>query len=173
MSPWAGREIEEVAMRRIALVIVSVVILALSTGACVYQGGQPDTAQDERAIRALVQQEVDAANAGDAATLIALWTEDGIRMPPNGPPVAGKEALAAMYNAIFEAVTMDYAVVLEEVVVAGDWGFGRGTYTVTAVPKAGGEPTEDNGKFIDIYRRLPDGTWKYARHIWNSSQPLP
>jgi uncharacterized protein (TIGR02246 family) len=157
-------------MRTRELMLVVLALLTLASGAC---APSVNTQADERAIRALVDQEVAAANKGDVDVLLGLWTEDAVRMQPNGPAVVGKEALEAQYRSIFEYVTIEYAVILEEVVAAGEWGFGRGTYTVTATPRAGGEPSEDHGKFIDIYRRLPDGTWKYARHIWNSDQPLP
>ncbi len=157
-------------MRTKGFMVVVLALLTLISSVC---APRPNTEADERAVRALVEQEVAAANKGDVDVLVSLWTEDAVRMQPNGPAVIGKEALEAQYRSIFEYVTLEYAVVLEEVVVAGEWGFGRGTYTVTATPRAGGEPSEDRGKFIDIYRRLPDGTWKYARHIWNSDQPLP
>ena len=157
-------------MRTRGLTLVVLASLALGSSAC---ATGTDTAAEERTIRTMVEQEVAAANKGDVSVLLSVWTDDGVRMQPNGPPVVGKKALEAQYRGIFEHVTIDYAAVLEEVVVAGEWGFGRGTYTVTAIPKAGGEATKDAGKFIDIYRRLPDGTWKFARHIWNSSQPAP
>lgn len=157
-------------MRTRCLTLVVLALLTLGSSAC---STGTYTAAQEKAIRTLVEQEVAAANKGDVSALLSVWTEDGVRMQPNGPPVIGKKALEEQYRAIFGYVTIDYAVVLEEVIVAGEWGFGRGTYTVTAIPKAGGEQTKDAGKFIDVYRQLPDGTWKFARHIWNSSQPPP
>jgi len=32
---------------------------------------------------------------------------------------------------------------------------------------------KDNGKYITIYQHQSDGSWKIARDIWNSDQPLP
>ena len=62
---------------------------------------------------------------------------------------------------------------LEEVEVAGDWGFIRGTSPVTLTPQAGGEPLQDEGKYLSIRKRQPDGSWKIFWAIWNSNNPLP
>lgn len=41
---------------------------------------------------------------------------------------------------------------------------------VTATPKVGGEPIEDEGKSVFIVRRQTDGSWKIARLIANSDR---
>ena len=43
----------------------------------------------------------------------------------------------------------------------------------TLTPKAGGEPTEDSGKWLGILKRQPNGSWKVHRDIWNSDKPFP
>lgn len=42
---------------------------------------------------------------------------------------------------------------------------------MTAMPRAGGEPIEDERKSVFIVKRQPDGSWKIARLIANSDQP--
>jgi ketosteroid isomerase-like protein len=37
----------------------------------------------------------------------------------------------------------------------------------------GGEPQKDSGKFIEVWRRQGDGSWKIADDIFNSSLPAP
>ena len=49
----------------------------------------------------------------------------------------------------------------------------RGRYEITLAPKAGDAPMDDTGKYITIYQRQSNGSWKIARDIWNSDQPLP
>jgi len=55
----------------------------------------------------------------------------------------------------------------------GDMAHEHGTYTATATPKAGGEPTTDNGKYLVIFERGADGTWRLVHDIDNSSEPEP
>ena len=47
------------------------------------------------------------------------------------------------------------------------------SYTNTRAPKAGGTPTDDKGKYLMISRRHPNASWRIARHIWNSNNPVP
>jgi ketosteroid isomerase-like protein len=57
----------------------------------------------------------------------------------------------------------------EEVQVSGDLAFARGTYAATVTPKAGGEETFIDGKYMTILKRQTDGSWKIHRDIFNSN----
>ena len=66
-----------------------------------------------------------------------------------------------------------FSLSVDEVQATGDWAFERGRYEITLAPKAGDAPMDDTGKYITIYQRQSNGSWKIARDIWNSDQPLP
>ena len=129
--------------------------------------------EDIAAIRSVFDKGIAAANAGDAADLAAFYTEDVVVMNPNQPTHIGKEALLQNLHALFDPFTVKMTAQIEEVEVSGDWGFTRSSFTWTLTPKAGGEPNEDSGNWLVIWRRGPDGSWKVAREIWNSTQPPP
>jgi ketosteroid isomerase-like protein len=50
----------------------------------------------------------------------------------------------------------------EETQVADDWGFDRGTYTYLITPKKEGESGFVDGKYLTIYKRQADGSWKIS-----------
>lgn len=118
-----------------------------------------------------LQKQVDAAIiGGDTERYVTLLTDDAVLLPPNGAPVSGKEAIRTWNNAMSKQFRIvSYASVDDEVVVADDWAFRRATVDWTIAPVAGGEAVRDSGKFIIIYRRGLDGSWRVARDIWNSS----
>ena len=93
-------------------------------------------------------------------------------MEPNQPALIGKEAIRSFFQTHFDQFATKGTDEPVEVEVAGDWAFVRGTYTITQTPKAGGEPIEDSGKWLAIYKRQPDGSWKCYCDIWNSDRPL-
>ncbi len=128
---------------------------------------------DLEAISNLREEYVAAYSAGNLERLMINFTVDAMLMPPNEPAAAGYEAIESGFQDAFEEFTAELTVSSDEVEVAGQWAFERGTYTLTLTPKAEGEPIEDNGKYIDILQKQPDGSWKYARDIWNSDNPLP
>jgi ketosteroid isomerase-like protein len=52
-----------------------------------------------------------------------------------------------------------------EVRVIGDFAFDRGSFWLTVSPKTGGETTRETGKYLFLYSRATDGSWKIARAI--------
>jgi ketosteroid isomerase-like protein len=58
-----------------------------------------------------------------------------------------------------------------EVVVAGPWAYSRGLYTQDLTSKATGNVAHVDGKFLTIFRKQPDGSWKIYRDCFNSNVP--
>jgi uncharacterized protein (TIGR02246 family) len=151
------------------LVILAVAIIA-AVG-CQTQASADLTADDEAAVRQALDMEMKAANAADAAGWAALYTQDAIVLRPHATAVQGREAiqqglatLPRISNAKGEGV---------EIMGYGDLAYLRGTYsmrfTIPGVPV----PIDEQGKFLQIYRKQGDGSWKLAREIYNSDLPLP
>lgn len=59
----------------------------------------------------------------------------------------------------------------EEIIVADGWAFHLSEFVEILTPKAGGEPIEMRGKIIEVCQKQPDGSWKFAREIWNLNGP--
>jgi uncharacterized protein (TIGR02246 family) len=123
----------------------------------------------------VLQKQVDSAIiTGDTERYLTLITDDAVLMPPNGPPVSGKDAIGSWNRKMSSQVRIqDYASRDDEIVIAGDWAFRRATADWTLKPTAGGPPVRDVAKFIIIYRRQADGSWKVARDIWSSNTANP
>jgi ketosteroid isomerase-like protein len=68
-------------------------------------------------------------------------------------------------------MTMTMTIKVEEATAAGDWGYAKGTYVQTITPKAGGPVTSVDGKWLDILKRQPDGTWRLYIDCFNSNVP--
>ena len=132
-----------------------------------------DVEADIAAINELWNQYASAVTTGDLDLWISLWTDNGIQMAPDAPAVIGKEQIRAKYESIFGQVIFKMAITNEEVRVAADWAFSRGTYTASITPKAGGETTEIDGKYLTILERQTDGSWKIVRDCFNSNVPPP
>jgi uncharacterized protein (TIGR02246 family) len=117
---------------------------------------------------------VAALNSGDAEAWAAAFSNDGVQMPPNAPANIGRDNIQAWSAGFLGTFRAEFSLAPEEVQLAGaDWAFERGTYEISLTPKAGGEPIQDVGKYITVYRRQPDDSWAMARDIWNSNNPLP
>ena len=127
---------------------------------------------DAAAINDIWTMYASSLEAGDLSAWLSLWTEDGVQMPPNEPPVIGKDQIQKANKAAFDQFTFEMEITNKEIQVAGDWAFSRGTYTATLSPKNGDQPVPIDGKFMTILERQPDGGWKIHRDIFNSNVPL-
>lgn len=128
---------------------------------------QPVLAGDAEDIAAIWDAYEAARVAGDADAWLALWDEGGVQMPP-GMQARGLDVLTVGVPKAFAAMpasAMEISPV--ETVVMGDWAFSRGTYTADLT--SGGNAVHVDGKFMTIFRRQDDGSWKIYRDIFNSN----
>ena len=126
-----------------------------------------DDAADEAAIGEIWNGYETARVAGDAEAWLGLWDEGGVQMPP-GMPARGKDVLVVGVPKAFEAMPASaMEITPAETVIMGDWAFSRGNYTATQTVQ--GSTVEVDGKFMTIFRRQDDGSWKIYRDIFNSN----
>ncbi len=125
----------------------------------------------EAIIRTLHEEANVALSRGDVDSVMSVYANDVISMPPNQPPLLGKAAIRSMWEGVLSNYSIEASVCVEEVEVTGPWAFERGTYQMTLTPNSGGPGIEDDGKYLDIVRQQADGSWKYFRVSWSSSRP--
>jgi len=149
---------------------IGVVFLALFAAAC-GSATTSDPGADRQAIAAATAQFQAAENAGDVDQFRNYFADDLVMMGPNEPAVAGADSVAALMRMFHDAFAVQVEYTSEEMVVFGEWGFDRGTERLTVTPKTGGAPIRATGKYLYLYHRQEDGSWKQSRVIWNSSDP--
>lgn len=112
---------------------------------------------------ALSKQDVNAA--------LELYADDAVVRPANMEPVRGKAALRDFFTGWFNIMSInDGAYTTEEFELCGAKAIHIGTYKGNLqVP--GSPPVADRGSFTIIWKRQPDGSWRYHRGIFNSSLP--
>ena len=123
------------------------------------------------AIQALNEQWEKNFENHDLAGLVALFTEDCVRMPQGGPATVGRPALEAAYRQDFAEVWKGQAKVrlnAEEVIISGEYAFARGADTL--IQDQDGKQLEETGKWLFVYRQQLDGTWKYHWVTFNSNE---
>ena len=109
----------------------------------------------------------------DAERIAAHYTDDGNLMVPNAPMMAGKDAIAkGMKEALADP---NWSLALQPVQVdvsrSGDVAYTRGTYILTATDPASKKVATEKGRFITIFRKRPDGSWKAEQDISNAESP--
>jgi len=150
---------------------ISFCILLLFVSACAQRVNDP---ADVKAIKDLLAGYPKADMNEDLAFFESTYyTDDAIRLQPNGAPVKGKQEIIQWTKNNFANYTQtDILCPVDEVLSSGDLAVARGTYTGKSVPKNADLPTNsDPTKWIGVYKRQSDGSWKCAFDIWNSDAP--
>jgi len=122
-----------------------------------------DASEARAAIEAGGQRLGAALTQRDFGAATALYTEDGMLLPPDSPMVRGRAAIGAFWEAAVAALDLKSASLrTEEVISTGDIATEVGTATLT-LPSGPAEV-----KFIVVWKRGPDGAWRLHRDIWNN-----
>jgi len=129
----------------------------------------PLSHEDSRAIKDVFQLATDRFVSGDIAGWAALYTEDGVLMPPNAPSVAGRANVLAFGESLPKVTRFNFS----GVGVDGDGNVAVGwcAFEMTVIGEDGSEVT-DTGKQLVHFRRETNGNWRAARAIFNSDLPL-
>jgi ketosteroid isomerase-like protein len=128
------------------------------------------SASDSAGIAAADSAFVAAVNSGDATAVTAVYASDASLLPPNLPVQRGRAAIRTFWGGLLDAYTVTFEISPDILEGRGDLAYEMGHYRFTAVPKAKSAPgIADEGKFVDILKKQPDGTWKYAVDIYNSN----
>lgn len=130
---------------------------ALALACAIPMTAPADMAADEAAILDIWSSYTAARVAGDAETWLGLWDKEGIQMPP-GVPAMDYATFAPKTPERFAKPPASMEIKSEEVVIMGDHAFSRGTFTVNNAVE---------GKFLTIFRRQDDGTWRIYRDAFN------
>jgi uncharacterized protein (TIGR02246 family) len=114
---------------------------------------------------------IDANKRGDTAAVAANYADDAIVMMPNMAAWRGHDAVQkGMVEFLSQMAVKDLSLKTEDVAVRGDVAVETGSYEMTVRSKAGKE-IKDKGKYVTVWKRQADGTWKITRDINNSDLP--
>lgn len=114
----------------------------------------------EGALRAVLADYTDAANARDAEALGALYADDAVLLPPDAEIIEGKAAIAAYWaEGIEPGLSMEPVQVKrtgKAAFIAGRWML----ESTTQLPA-------DSGKFVLTLEQGRDGAWRVTSDIWS------
>ena len=165
--------------------IVALVVLAACT---TKEARRPDTAAPATATlagspapdAAAVRQAIEANNArfdsavvkGDSATLASLYANDAILMLANAPAARGRDAIAKTFGGMASSMKVSaFKLTTQDVIVAGDYAIETGAVDMTVQAAKGGKPMTEVQKYVVVWKKQGDGSYRILRDISNSDRP--
>ena len=145
-------------------------LLMVSSGCS--QPAPPDTrAADEAAIREADAQWSKTAGTNDLEGTVAYYTDDATLLPPNEPIATGKQAIRAVWAPLLgPGTSIAWQAAKVEVARSSDLAYITGAYQLS-MKDPQGNPVNDKGKFVEVWKKQADGKWKVVADIFNSDLP--
>ena len=148
-------------------VLFALIVASSSTAYAGPKGKNGGVREARAAIEAANARFSEAFARGDANALSAMYTSDAIAFPPDSEMIRGNEAIGEFWKATRDSGVRGAALTTVEVGRSGDFAYEVGKVSLTIQP-AGEEPTTAVAKYVVVWKRQADGSWKLHRDIWNS-----
>jgi ketosteroid isomerase-like protein len=115
-----------------------------------------------------------AFSSKDLAGAVAFVESTGSILPPNAPIATGPAAVRALFDGFYAlpALNLHWQATSAEAARSGDLAYSSGTYEMT-FSSPSGKPLRDRGKYVTVWRKETDGSWKVVRDVFNSDLPVP
>jgi ketosteroid isomerase-like protein/quercetin dioxygenase-like cupin family protein len=148
-------------MRRYLSVLSLAALLAAACG--------PSVNVDQEKTTLLARDREWSQTTKDMNKFVSYFAPDGSFYPPGMPVAAGSTAIMDTFMKI--SATHGFAVqwtpTKAEVGAAGDVGYTVGTYDASM------NGTREKGKYVTVWKKQPDGTWKVVEDIFNADAAGP
>lgn len=139
--------------------------------AATLQGCQRSSDSDLAAVRQVIDEHNANAErwyaAGHVDSLAALFAEDVWQMPPNSPPLTGRDSLRSFWTNAVKWGRWQFDLAAQDVVTSGTLAMERGRYAVrfSAASQSPMASFADSGNYVDLWREDRDGQW---RIVWDA-----
>ena len=153
------------------------ILLAAALGCQAAPPPKDTSAEAKQAIDAADAKWARLTAAGHADSLADLYHANGVMLPPNMPPVRGRDAIRGFMTLMnsmsspppvltvrADSVWAQGALALE----LGRWNFAW----AAGAKRPPGAPAADSGKYMVRWVN-ENGRWLMVQDIWNSDLPLP
>jgi uncharacterized protein (TIGR02246 family) len=139
----------------------------------------PAPPPDTRAADVQAVKDIEAAWVKDAATKdpdkwASYFAEDGSGLYPGGPILNGKAAIrAAMVPILADPnFSLTFQSTRSMASKGADMVYSQGAYTMTMTNPKTKKVMTDKGKYLTVYAKQPDGSWKAVADTFNSDSSM-
>lgn len=154
-------------MKKVFLKSAYLLIIALFLSKSVFS---QSNAELKTKIEKLNKEMGAAMVAGDDEKSLSFYTQDAISMPSNEKMLEGKDAIKKSNEEMkksgskvtsFETTTLKVMTCDKSITEIGK-------YKISFMMAGKAEPMNDNGKYLTIWEKQPDGSLKVKLEMWNS-----
>jgi uncharacterized protein (TIGR02246 family) len=156
--------------------VITCLLVALLTAGCSNTAAPPpDTsAADLQAIKDVETAWVKDIATKDPDKWASYFTEDGSGLYPGAAILNGRAAIRAAIAPLMTDPNFSLTFQSTRAMAAkgGDMVYSQGTYVMTMTDPKTNQPMTDKGKFLTVYTKQSDGSWKVVADTFNSDSHM-
>lgn len=134
--------------------------------------GAVDLQASVDAVRTAGAAWAEKAAAHDVEGTVSFYADDALVMPPNVAMAMDKGAeRKAWADILVPGAEISWTAGKVEAAQSGELVYDVGVYTVIAKASKGKAQTTDGGKYLAVWKKQADGSWKVEAQTWNSDKP--
>jgi len=162
-------------MVRNTSLIVYLALATLTAGCSNAPAPPPDTrAADVQAVKDIEAASLKDAAAKDADKWATYFAEDASGLFPGDGMLNGKAGIKAAMATYFADPNFSLTLQSTRAMASkgGDMAYSQGTYTMTVTNPKTKKPMTHKGKYLTVYTKQTDGSWKVVADTFNSDSPM-
>jgi len=154
-----------------SVVLFLSVVFGLVSCAHTANDGSTDALQAIKAADTALQR---AVADKDLEGIVSFYAEDAVLLPTAEPIVVGKSAIRKEWQHILSIPDFQNQSALTKIDVSssGDMAYSMGTYLATMLGEDG-KPVTEPGKWLSVWKRQADGSWRISADTYNTDIPPP
>ncbi|MFQ5948596.1 MAG: YybH family protein [Acidimicrobiia bacterium] len=122
----------------------------------------------EKASEEASRRYLEAVRAKDPAGCAGIYTEDANFLPAGRPMIHGRRAIQGVWAELLDHGVDRVELTAVDVQEHGDLALEIGEYSLIVKPPDESE-SEDQGKYVKVWKREADGAWRWHIDIFNSN----
>ncbi len=138
----------------------------------------PSTAVDTRAADEKAVRDGEVAWNNDWASkdldkIMSHYADNATEMIAGAPLMSGKDAIRTGLSQFLQDknLSLSFTTASAEVAKSGDMAYTQGTYTLMQTDPRTKKPIMEKGKYVTVYKKQADGSWKAVEDINNADAP--
>ena len=101
-------------------------------------------------------------------SLAGYFSQDAVRLPPNGPPIIGRDSIRQLFNSLPTVKAFHFHI--DDLQGNEGIAYVRGTYDLHLSLNSNTD-IKDTGKTLVIFRKEANGAWLCVADAWSSNSP--
>ena len=133
-----------------------------------------DTVDDTYAINVAKTEYREGFNTGDPDRVLSVFAPEFTDNADGRASRYGKDApvkFRRYLQDLFDQHQAHLKIIMAAIVVSGDLACDYGWHELTLTPRNGDEPKLIRKRYLELWRKLPNGEWRIIRFIDNDDLP--